>query len=326
MPSGGSIMKTLLIVAAGVALVLFFVSVAGSFMNREFETVIRAEAPSDPETRFLETRSGRVHVLDVGEGEDVVLLLHGTGRSVADWQEGLAEHLARKFRVVGIDYYGHGLSDRAHGRRYGIALWAEQAVDVLDALGIERVTVVGHSAGGCVAAILTADHPERVDRTVFIGHGIAMDPIQIVPLMPGLGEIRMARTAIFSDVFSPEHERRLTAAYAIRGTRAALLTFLRRQYTIDGLRLVSGTYEDIRRPVLQVHGTEDASIPIAAARRLSPRLGESHFLPVEGVGHDVHVEAPVQLAEAIEEFVSGRRGFEDGVVASGEGGDRERGL
>ncbi len=319
-------MKTLLIVAAGVALVLFFVSVAGSFMNREFETVIRAEAPSDPETRFLETRSGRVHVLDVGEGEDVVLLLHGTGRSVADWQEGLAEHLARKFRVVGIDYYGHGLSDRAHGRRYGIALWAEQAVDVLDALGIERVTVVGHSAGGCVAAILTADHPERVDRTVFIGHGIAMDPIQIVPLMPGLGEIRMARTAIFSDVFSPEHERRLTAAYAIRGTRAALLTFLRRQYTIDGLRLVSGTYEDIRRPVLQVHGTEDASIPIAAARRLSPRLGESHFLPVEGVGHDVHVEAPVQLAEAIEEFVSGRRGFEDGVVASGEGGDRERGL
>jgi pimeloyl-ACP methyl ester carboxylesterase len=176
-------------------------------------------------------------------------------------------------------------------------------VDVLDALGIERVTVVGHSAGGGVAAILTADHPERVERAVFIGHGIAMDPMQIVPLMPGFGELRMARTAIFSDVFSPGHERRLRAAYSIRGTRAALLTFLGRQYTIDGLRLVTGTYEDIRRPVLQVHGSEDASIPLAAARKLSSRLDEARFAAIEGVGHDVHVEAPARLAETIERFV-----------------------
>ncbi len=318
-------MKSVLFVTSAVALALFLMSAAGSFMNREFETVIRAEAPSDPGTRFVSTRSGRVHVLDAGEGDDVILLLHGTGRSVADWQEGLAGRLAQKHRVVGIDYYGHGLSDRAHAHRYGIALWAEQAVDVLDALGIERVTVVGHSVGGCVAAIFTADHPDRADRAVFIGHGIAMDPIQAVPLVPGFGEIRMARTAVFSDVFSPEHERRLTSAYAIRGTRAALLTFLRRQYTIDGLRLVTGTYEDIRRPVLQVHGTEDASIPVAAARRLSPRIRESHFLPVAGIGHDVHVEAPGQLAEAIQAFVSGepRAEWRLGV---GEGADDELGF
>jgi len=303
-------MKRLALVILCVALISFLLSEAGSFMNRQFETMDRAEAPSDPETRFVETRSGRVHVLDVGEGDEVVLLLHGTGRSVADWQEGLAERLAQKRRVIGIDYYGHGLSDRTHGHRYGIALWAEQAVDVLDALEIERVVAVGHSAGGCVAAILTADHPERVDRAVFIGHGMAMDPAQVVPLLPGVGEIRMGRTAIFSDVFSKQHERRLKSAYSIRGTRAALLTFLRRQYTIDGLRLVTGTYEEIRRPVLQVHGTEDASIPIAAARRLGSRIPQSEFLPVEGVGHDVHIEAGDRLAEAIDAFARTPREFE----------------
>ena len=63
----------------------------------------------------------------------------GTGRSVADWQEGLAERLAEKYRVVGIDYYGHGLSERSHPCRYGSARWAEQAVDVLDAVGRRRV-------------------------------------------------------------------------------------------------------------------------------------------------------------------------------------------
>jgi 2-hydroxymuconate-semialdehyde hydrolase len=296
-------MKTLLsVVLVGVVLILLM-SLSGGALNRRLETVERAKAPSDGETNFVDTRSGRVHVLDLGESDEVVLLLHGTGRSVADWQEGFAEQLARTHRVIGIDYYGHGLSDRAHRFRYGIALWARQAIDVLDALGIDRVTVVGHSAGGCVAAILTADHPERVERAVFIGHGIAMDPAQIVPLMPGFGELRMARTAIFSDIFSADHERRLESAYSIQGTRAALLTFLRRQYTIDGLRLLTGTYEDIRRPVLQVHGVEDASIPIAAARKLSPRLGESRFEAVGGVGHDVHVEAPAKLAEIIDRFV-----------------------
>ncbi len=314
-------MKIPLLVLLGLALALIVMTAAGALMSRRFETLDHADAPSDPETRFVETRSGRVHVLDVGagegEGDGVVLLLHGTGRSVADWQEGVAGLLAARNRVVAIDYYGHGLSDRAHGWRYGIALWARQAIDVLDALGIERVTVVGHSAGGCVAAILTADHPERVDRAVFIGHGIAMDPVQIIPIMPGLGEIRLGRTRIFSDLFSPEHERRLAQAYAIRGTRAALLTYIRRQYTIDGLRLVLATYEDIRRPVLQVHGREDVSIPIGAARKLTPRLRDARFVAVEGVGHDVHIEAPDVLVEAIERFVA--EGLAIGEDQAGEG-------
>jgi 2-hydroxymuconate-semialdehyde hydrolase len=308
-------MKTVILIALLGVGALSLMTATGSSMNRKLETVERAEAPSDLETRFVETRSGRVHVLDRGKGDEVVLLLHGTGRSVADWQEGFAERLAENSRVIGIDYYGHGLSDRAHRFRYGIALWAEQAIDVLDALRIERVTAVGHSAGGCVAAILTADHPERVDRAVFIGHGIAMDPIQVVPLIPGFGELRMARTEIFSDVFSPSHEQRLRAAYSIRGTRGALLTFLRRQYTIDGLRLVSGTYEDIRRPVLQVHGADDASIPIAAAHKLSPRLEAFRFAAIEGVGHDVHIEAPSRLAASIERFIDDTSASADAMSA-----------
>lgn len=282
-----------------VVLVLFII--IGSLMSLRREPVVRAVAPSDPETRFLDTRSGRVHILDAGDGP-VILLMHGTGRSVADWQEGLAARLAEHHRVVGFDYYGHGLSDRAHGLRYGPVLWVEQAVDVLDALEIERVVVVGHSVGGSVAAMFTADHPERVERSVFIGHGMAMDPMQWVPFVPGLGEIAMGRTEIFSDVFSEQHARRLASAYAIRGTRAALLTYIRRQYTIDGLRLVLGTYEDIVTPVLQVHGSRDESIPIDAARGLTPRMRDARFVVIDGSSHDVHIDAPDQLVAAIEAF------------------------
>jgi 2-hydroxymuconate-semialdehyde hydrolase len=301
--------RILVTTVAGIVGIAILLVLAGNLLISRLETVARAKAPSDPETSFLETRSGRVHVLDVGSG-DVLLLLHGTGRSVADWQEGLSEKLARRHRVVAFDDYGVGLSDRNHSWRYGLALWARQAIDVLDALEIERATLVGHSAGGAVAAIVTADHPERVTATVFIGHGMAMDPAQVVPFLPGLGEIQMARTDLFSTVFSERHRERLQAAYRIRGTRQALLTFIRRQYTIDGLRLLRGTYEDIEAPVLQVHGGRDASIPVEAARRLTPRLRNARFtrfVTAEDASHDVHVDAPDQLAAAIEAFLEETR-------------------
>ena len=279
---------------------LFFL---GRYLTSRIETVPVPSEPLGPGASFLTTPSGRVHVLDVGQGE-VILLLHGSGRSIADWQEGLAMRLAQQYRVVAFDNFGFGMSDRNHPLQYGNKLWAAQAIVVLDTLGIERAVVLGHSAGGVVAATLAADHPDRVRGAVFVGHGIAMDPVQLLPLIPGVGEIKLSQTSAFSDTFSALHKQRIEAAYRIRGTRSAYLTFVRRQYTVDGVRLLNGTYEDIRLPVLQVHGEQDVSIPISAARKLSKRLTDARFVAIEESGHDVHIDAPGRLVTAVEDFVA----------------------
>lgn len=297
-------MKTVALVVLASCVALASLFAIGRLLIRRLEIEPAPREPWGSDTAFLSTRSGRVHVLDAGAG-DVILLVHGSGRSVADWQEGLADRLAAGHRVVAFDSYGFGLSDRDHPFRYGNALWARQAIDVLDALEIRRAVVVGHSAGGVVAACLAADHPERFRGAVFVGHGIALDPMQIVPLIPGIGELSMSRTVVFGDTFSESHRRKAESSYRIRGTRAALLTFIRRQYTIDGLRLLRGTYEDITIPVLQVHGTRDESIPIEAARALGARLADTRFVAVEGSSHDVHVDAPDRLAEEIRAFAAG---------------------
>lgn len=298
-------MARLLVVALLlVAVTLFALGMLGRSAMARRETVAAPAEPWGPDTRFLETRSGRTHVLDLGRGP-VVLLSHGSGRSVADWQEGLAARLAEGHRVVAFDHYGFGLSDRSHGWRYGNALWAQQGIDVLDALGIGQAVVVGHSAGGVVAATLAADHPDRIRGAVFLGHGMAVDPTQWVALVPGLGEYAYGDVEIYGDTFSEAHRLRQAAAYRLRGTRGALLTFVRRQYTVDGLRLVTGTYEDIAVPVLQIHGSEDASIPVDAARSLTPRLSDARFVLVEGASHDVHVDATDLVAEEIAGFVRG---------------------
>jgi 2-hydroxymuconate-semialdehyde hydrolase len=299
-------MKILASVAIGICLTLFLLFVAGRILIYRAEPELRAASPWGPRTSFLSTRSGRVHILDVGQG-DPVLLIHGSGSSIAEWQEGFADLLASEHRVIAFDSYGFGLSDRDHPFQYGLALWARQAVDVLDALEIERAVVLGHSAGGAVAAMLAAEYPERFRGAVFVGHGIAMDPAQAVPLIPGIGEIWAARRETLAVTFAEpdrdRHRQRMEAAYRIRGTRTAFLVFVRRQYTIDGLRLL-GTYENIHIPVLQVHGTLDESISVDAGRALGSRLEDSRFVAVDGSRHHVHLDQPDRLAEEVIAFVA----------------------
>jgi 2-hydroxymuconate-semialdehyde hydrolase len=259
--------------------------------------------PSEARTAWIRTRSGRVNVLERGTG-DAVVLIHGSGRSVADWEEGFADALARGFRVVAFDNYGFGQSDRTHRWTYGIALWARQAIDLLDALQIDRAIILGHSSGAAVAAAVAADHPERVRGAVFVGHGVAVDCAQVLPAIPGLGEVWASQLRANGEIFSPRHRSALEASYRIRGTHAALLTFVRRQFTIDGWRFLRGTYEGIHVPILQVHGTEDASIPLAAARQLSRRIADARFVTLDGTGHNVHYERPAELAEAVQQFAA----------------------
>lgn len=288
------------------ALMLIFgaLYIIGKLLTIPLETESDPNALSSwgPETSFIDTRSGKVHILDVGEG-DVILLVHGSGGSVADWQEGAADLLAESHRVIAFDTYGFGLSERNHPFEYGNALWARQAIDVLDALEIERAVVLGHSAGAIVAVILAADHPERFRGVVLTGHGFEMDPAQMVPLLPGIGELMsLDLRNLVLETYSEGHQEKVETAYRIRGTRAAFLTFIRRQYSIDGLRLMSGTYEDIDIPILQMHGTMDESQSIDSARQLSSRLSDTRFVAIKGSDHHIHIEAPERWAEEIAKF------------------------
>lgn len=73
---------------------------------------------------------------------------------MADWPDSVLERLAVNHHVIAVDLYGMGFSERNGDFTYGFALWSQQLVSVLDALGIERASVVGHSLGGTVAIFL----------------------------------------------------------------------------------------------------------------------------------------------------------------------------
>ena len=302
-------MKFLLLFPLTLFFIIGILFITGKFLTNRIETETDPHvlAPWGPGTSFLSTPSGETHILDAGEGE-VILLVHGSSGSIADWQESVAYRLAESYRVVAFDSYGFGLSERNDAFEYGHPLWTQQAIEVLDALEIERAVVVGHSAGAGVAIALAAYFPERTRGVVLTGHGFTFDPAQMMPVLPGIGEFWAARQPVIGDTFSDSYREQAEAVHRIRGTRAAYLAFVRNQirflFTAEGRHLVGTIYEAIEAPVLQLHGTLDQSQDIDSARALSSRLADTRFVAVEGSDHHVHIDAPDQWIEEVTTFAA----------------------
>ena len=298
-------MRRTMLVLAAVTAGLVLAYVVGTVEIAQVETESWQDLKPASGAKFVTTKLGRIHFVDVGEGPPI-LLMHGSGRALADWQEGAIEQLvARHHRVIAFDYFGNGFSERNPAYTYGYDLWVDEAVELLVALNIRHVTVIGHSVGGALACILAADHPSLVDHVVTIGTGMTIEPQQFLPLLPGVGEIMMAHETSFGPTYPGKHRAALESAYRVKGTRAAVLQYIRRQMAVDGFRLLWGTFEDIKVPVLHISGSRDINIPPAIARELSNRT-HGKFVSIEGATHMVPIEAPNRLAEEVELFLSPR--------------------
>src|SRR3954470_15139139 len=104
-----------------------------------------------------------------GGAGPALLLLHGVTNSSATW-EGVAPALSEHFTLIAPDLLGHGASATPRGD-YSLGAHASGARDVLTALGIDRVTVVGHSLGGGIAMQFAYQFPERCERLVLVSSG-----------------------------------------------------------------------------------------------------------------------------------------------------------
>ena len=123
-------MRITVFALGGLTLVLALLYAVGVWMTTQVETVVWSDDIRPAEgAQFISTALGRIHYIDVGQGPPI-LLMHGSGRSIADWQEGAIERLARHHRVIAFDYFGNGFSERNASFTYGYDLWVNEAVEL----------------------------------------------------------------------------------------------------------------------------------------------------------------------------------------------------
>jgi pimeloyl-ACP methyl ester carboxylesterase len=253
---------------------------------------------------YVDRNGVRLWYEELGPADGVpVLLVMGGGASVVWWPPELIDGLVGAwYRVVQYDNRDVGLSthlDRASAS-YGVEDMADDALGVLDALGIDAAHVVGVSLGGMIAQVAALQHPDRVRSLTLISTTPGPDP-RLSPgddsVFEGLDrpvetdedraqlEVDFCRATAGSRFeFDEQYYRDIVAADLARGTNPDFGYAPSASSRIDDLAR-------IQVPTLVIHGTEDPIYPFDHAEVLATGIPQATLVRWDGVGH----EQPPQL-------------------------------
>lgn len=260
---------------------------------------------------------------DGGSGP-AVLFIHGILGSYAQWSH-LIDRMDETQRVIVPDLFGHGESAKPVGD-YSLGAHAGTMRDLLDRLGIDRVTVVGHSLGGGIAMQFYYLFPERVDRLVLIssgGLGREVNAVLRSATLPGAelvlpviasewvrGGLESAGRAASRVGWRPGKD--LTAIWqgfsslGDRESRRAFLATTRAVIDPGGQTVSAHDYlpDVVPPPTMIVWGTRDRMIPAWHAIKAQRSIPACRVELFEGAGHFPHLDDPDRFADLLRDFVA----------------------
>ena len=264
-----------------------------------------------------------VNVIEEGEGPPVVLS-HGLPGSAYDWRALLPEIAERGYRAIAYGRVGYGHSDPRPGGDYTPEANARELNGLLEALGLEDVTLVGWSYGGMVAMLAALENPSRIARVVLMGTGGPDSPEAEPPEPPfimtlmnsepvlrwrwavpstGVALMRAGSDEVFSGGPQPD--------WWLEGLRAnferweTLMAYTGEMSGVAGAS-IDATFdpESILQPVLILHGDDDWAAPVEIGRYLHTVIPRSELIEIEGGSHMLPVTHAAEIADRIAAFAA----------------------
>jgi pimeloyl-ACP methyl ester carboxylesterase len=293
-------------------LIPFALFLTGCASIRPF-AAIRNEVPRD---RFLSINGRLVHVEQAGRGEPVVLL-HGFGASTYSWRK-VMPGIAARFRVVAIDLNGFGYTQRPRDlASYTREGQGQLVLDVMDALGIKRAHIVGHSYGGGITLWLASRHPERFLSMVLVDSSAPTYPddrrsraasikplaalfVRSVVLRPATVRKGLLRSFHDPSLVTPELVQAYFDRLRIEGVTDA---FYGLTVPVHGPADVVNLAK-IDVPALVVWGEEDQVIPLRDGRRATAKLPRGRFASIPEAGHIPMEERPEEWLRIVLPFLA----------------------
>ncbi|MBR6671948.1 MAG: alpha/beta hydrolase [Alistipes sp.] len=259
---------------------------------------------------FLKIGDATVYVSDSEKGEKCVVLLHGYLESLRVWDD-FVGLLTDKVRVVAIDIPGHGRSSNI-APVHTMELMADMVAGVLDALQIDKVTLVGHSMGGYISLAFCAAYAERLEGLVLLSSSPNPDTElkrenrrrEIALVKAGKKDMlaRVAPEAGFAEMNRDSLRRyinNLVEQVHItddEGIVALLGGMIERKDQNEMLR-------NSRVRQLFIMGTHDGYIPVEAAQEFIAKNPQAKVAWLDKSGHMGFIEEPEACATALLEFV-----------------------
>ncbi|MFD5175679.1 alpha/beta fold hydrolase [Nocardia sp. NPDC058379] len=283
--------------------------------------VVAGPAAAAPEARFpgelasnyVETDLAKFHYVRAGSGTPVVLIAGG-GLWGYSWRDVLPA-LAAEHTVYAVDLPSQGYTEaRRPDFAYDLPAMSAAIASFLDAVGLDRATLVGHSWGGAWSMYFAQEHPDRVARLVLLdAPGLDAEKAPVTPLFttPLLGELA---TELTTRSFYAEniratfaHPRLVTdeivdayyLPFARPANRAGFLALWR---NLD-YRVTDAGLHRITAPTLVLWGGADTWLPATQAGALAARIPDAtaHVLP--GCGHALHEDCPALAVPLLSDFL-----------------------
>ncbi|GLQ90257.1 alpha/beta fold hydrolase [Dyella flagellata] len=265
------------------------------------------------DSRFIDTNLAKFHYIRAGNGPPVVLV-HGGGEWAYSYRSTI-QALARTHTVYAVDLPGHGYTQlEKKNFAWTVDGMAGSLGTFLDAMGLNKVDLVGHSWGGGWALRYAETHPDRVDRLVLIdSSGLVYDDIWVWKILnvPVIGELmvhRMGPSDARSFLQKSFHDQsKVTDAVANEYwapssqplARTALLELQRNQ----DWSVTERDTAKVAAPTLVLWGSDDAFIPRSVGERLAALLPGNRFVALEGCGHSSLEECSGQGNQALIGFL-----------------------
>jgi pimeloyl-ACP methyl ester carboxylesterase len=279
--------------------------------------------PARPADQFFDSDGVKIHFIEQGEGEPV-LLIHGfTANIQLQWvAPGVMPQLAKEYRVIALDNRGHGRSGKPHDpAAYGVNM-VEDSVRLLDHLKIERAHVVGYSMGGFITNKLLSLHPERVITATLGGAGWSREGDKRFEIMGQLADSLDAGTGIApllkfltpegAPPLSDEQIKTYNQMVLLLNDPKALAAVVRgmKNLMIPEDRILAN-----QRPVLALIGSKD---PLKAGVDELEKVKMPH-LTVEVIDGADHMDAfgRPEFIEGLEKFLDEHRVSPPAAAAAG---------
>ena len=264
--------------------------------------------------RRVHTGGFATNVHDVGSGAPV-LLIHGSGPGVSAWANWrlVIPALAKGHRVIAPDMVGFGYTDRPAGIQYGMDTWVQQALDLLDALGLEQVDLVGNSFGGALAMALAIRAPQRVRRLVLMGSvGVpfaiteGLDAVwgyePSFEAMRGIMDYFAWSRELVSDELA-ELRYQASIRPGFQESFAAMFPAPRQRW-VDAMTSREADIRALPHETLIIHGREDKVIPLSNSLTLAEWIQNAQLHVFGHCGHWTQIEHNARFNRLVGDFLA----------------------
>jgi len=278
---------------------------------------------ADPDSLFIDVNGLTIHYKMMGKGKPAIVLLHGFGASTYSWRE-VMDPLSTYGTVIAYDRPAFGLTERPmpgewQGESpYSPSEQVNQLFGLLDALGADKVILIGNSAGGAVAANAVLKDPSRVlglvlvDAAIDQGSGVSalLQLLAKTPQANHLGplisrQIREWGVDFLNSAWhdpakiTPEILENYQKPLRVHNWDRALWELTR----ASGQTNLAARLGELDLPVLVVTGDDDRIIPTAGSIRLAGEIPGARLEVFENCGHVPQEECPDAFLSVVENLI-----------------------